>query len=109
MTIKKLSPEIALEQDYESRFGDKLWCYAAVILDEPVEDDQWGLGIAVADEPGYDPIGGSYAHASTYEEMMDHADDLNLQRSIGRTQAAIIIASTMGGRRVKKPLERRRA
>ena len=95
MTIKKLSPEIPLEHDYEGRFKDKLWCYAAVILHDTIEDDRWGLGIAVADEPGYHPISGLYAHASTFEEAMDHADDLNLERSIPRMQGAMIIASTM--------------
>lgn len=95
MTIKRLSPEIALEQDYEGEFEGKLWCYAAVILHDTIEDDRWGLGIAVADEPGYHPISGLYAHAPTFEEMMDHADCLNWERNITRMQSAMVIASTM--------------
>ena len=108
MTIKKLSPEIPLEYDYEGKFKDKLWCYAAVILHQTVVDERWGLGIAVADEPGYHPISGLYAHASTFEEMMDHADDLNMQRNIPRIQGAMIIASTMHALPYFIP-ERRRA
>jgi len=110
MTIKKLSPEIPLEHDYEGRFENELWCYAAVILDVPAHwKDRWGLGIAVADKPGYFPISGDYAHADSYEVMMDHADDLNRQRGITRAQSAIIIASTMGGRGARSSRERRRA
>ena len=106
MTIKKLSPEIPLEHDYEGRFEGKLWCYAAVILHNTIVDDRWGLGIAVADEPGYHPISGLFARASTFEEMMDHADDLNLQRNITRMQGAMIIASTMHA--LPLPLGKRR-
>ena len=95
MTIKRLSPEIPLEHDYEGRFKDKLWCYAAVILPRPVQGDQWGLGIAVSDESGYFPIRGHYVHAPTFEGMTDHADDLNLKRNITRMQGAMIISSTM--------------
>ena len=108
MTIQKLSPGISIEKYCEYKLEDKPWCYAAVILSEPVENDQWGLGITVADDPGYHPISGYHARASTFEEMMDYADDLNLQRGINRAKSAMIIASTMGGLPRSIP-ERRRA
>ena len=105
MTIKKLS-DGALQDDAR-RFAGKVWCYAAVILSESILDDRWGLGVAVVDEPGYFPVLGFKAHASTYEEMMDYADDLNRQRGITRAKSAIIIASTMKGRGTTMSRERR--
>jgi len=56
----------------------------------------WGLGIAVANEPGYIPVPTYWCHADTAEEMNAHVDQLNRELfKLEPEQALSIIASTM--------------
>jgi hypothetical protein len=61
--------------------------------------DGIGLGIAIANERGYCPIPLTWAHGDNFQEMMDHADEINREvLGISRDQAFEIIATTMRGR-----------
>lgn len=89
--LKKLSYEGRFELGIEEKFAGKVYAYTAVI------DKDYGsaLGIAVANEPGYCPINGYWAHSDNYTEMSRHADELNAELGLSLKQAAIIVCSTL--------------
>lgn len=83
-----------IDQTVAGVFSDKVYAFVPVY-----EDGAWRLGVAVANERGYNPIGGK-----TFDREADArewADGLNTH--IGRDEdiAARIVISTMGGRRVE--------
>jgi hypothetical protein len=90
--MKPLSQLAIAELEIEQLFAGKLWAYV------PVSDGtyaQWGLGIAVANERGYNPIPPYWCHGDNYNQLGDHADLLNERRGMSRDEVARIIASTM--------------
>lgn len=93
MAVKKLSDLAIAEMGIEEKFKGKIWAYTPTIT-----GDIPSLGIAVANEKGYCPISAFHASADTYDEMADHADELNLARGLDVNTAFRIIASTMGGK-----------
>lgn len=81
-----------LDQMVAGQMRDKTYAYVATL-----EKDKWGLGIAVANEPGYSLIKGvvSYAdHAKAHEI----ASGMNEHIGLSADAVCEIIASTMGGR-----------
>lgn len=83
-----------IDQSAAGAFPDKLYAFTAVIA-----DGGWQLGVAVANEQGYNPIPGK-----TFKdrgEAKQWADGLN--QHIGRDDETVmaIICSSMGGRRVE--------
>jgi hypothetical protein len=82
-----------IDQSAAGAFPDKLYAFTAVI-----ENGAWCLGVAVANEKGYNPIPGK--KFKTQAEAKEWADGLN--KHIGRDDHSVmaIICSTMGGRRV---------
>lgn len=74
----------------------KVWCFVNVVGEHyPAR-----LGIAIANEPGYNPIPEHWCHADSYDELDRHAEDLNLAEGIDVKLAARIVCSTMGGQAV---------
>jgi hypothetical protein len=83
-----------IDQKVAGEFQGKPYAFIAVVA-----RGGWQLGIAVANELGYNPIDGkSFA---TQAEAKEWADGLN--RHIGRDADSVlaIISSSMGGRRVE--------
>ena len=82
-----------IDQIVAGAFPDKPYAFVAVVI----KTDEWQLGVAVANESGYNPIAKTFA---TWTEAKKWADALNAH--IGRDEDSVlaIIASTMGGRSV---------
>ena len=82
-----------IDQNVAGTFHDKPYAFVAVI-----DDNAWRLGVAVANEAGYNPIAGkTFAHRA---EAKHWADGLNKHIGLSDTQALDIISSTMHGPRV---------
>lgn len=80
-----------IDQSVAGAFPDTAYAFTAVI-----EGGAWCLGVAVANEQGYNPIPGK--KFETQGEAKQWADGLN--KHIGRDAHSVmaIICSTMGGR-----------
>jgi hypothetical protein len=83
-----------IDQKVAGTFWEKLYAYVAVID----EKEGWALGVAVANEKGYSPIGGKTFKWKV--EAQELADGLNQHIGLTRDQVAQIVISTMGGRPV---------
>ena len=59
----------------------------------------FSLGIAVANEPGYNPVHLAWARYETWAEAGEDADKLNREIGLDSDTEARIVASTMGGKR----------
>jgi hypothetical protein len=90
MTLHPLSACSRAELEIEAKFAGKAWAFTPVM-----GQYGWQLGIAVANEAGYSPVPGFFCHADTYDEMADHADELNRERGMEPPEAMRIIASSM--------------
>jgi hypothetical protein len=56
----------------------------------------WALGLAIANEDGYNPIPTHWAHADSHKLMQEHADALNKELfGLSEVEAAKIVCSTM--------------
>ena len=69
--------------------------YTAVLLQEPWGEAQYGLGLAEQNQPGYWPIPAYLCHATTYDEVSDHAEKLNREMALSESEALRIVASSM--------------
>lgn len=83
-----------IDQSVAGSFPDKVYAFTAVI-----GEGGWQLGVAIANESGYNPISGKTFKDQA--EAKQWADGLN--KHIGRDDDSVlaIICSTMGGRRVE--------
>lgn len=92
--MKKLSKEGRFECGLDEIVKGKCWAFTAV-----TNGDYWGLGIAVANEPGYYPIPLTWANVKmgpgAYEAMSEHADELNVDEGLAIKEADRIVISTM--------------
>lgn len=88
--MKKLSKCAMLELGIEAKYAGKMWAFTVVIG----QLEGGALGIAVANEAGYSPVPEFWAHG-TYQEMQDHADELNKERGLGVEEAMNIVCSSM--------------
>lgn len=93
--MKKLSAEGRLSCGLPEATAGKVWAFVPVV--GKVEGG--ALGVAMANEAGYWPISEFWAHGS-YEEMQDHADELNEAMGIGQHEAMRIICSSMAAGKV---------
>lgn len=98
MTIRKLTKEGEFEAGIEAIVAGKVWAYTPVIafgkrgaLGEP----PFGLGIAIANEPKYHPVPIAWCHGDNWEEMAEHADELNRARGLTDEHATEIVISSM--------------
>lgn len=100
MTLHPLSACSRAELGLEALFAGKLWAFTPVM-----GDYGWQLGIAVSNEAGYSPVPGFFCHADSYDEMADHADDLNRERGFEPLEAGRIVASSMAQGKVKPTVD----
>lgn len=94
--IKKLSMEGRFECGLDDVVKNKVWAFVAVVG----EHSPARLGIAIANEQGYNPIPEYWAHGDDLHELQAHADELNEAEGKDKRLAAEIICSTMGGRKI---------
>ena len=72
----------------------KLAALVAVIQPEGI-----GLGLAIANDPGYYPIPRYWCRGNDWSQMKEHADNMNLTLlKLDAEQACKIVASTMRGK-----------
>lgn len=93
MAFKPLSFEGRFECNMDAVVKGKVWAFVAVM--PTATEPQYGLGLAVANEPGYNPIPTVWVWADTYDEMDAHADALNQKEGLTPIEAAKIVLSTM--------------
>lgn len=92
--MKKLSAEGRFECGLDDAVKGKVWAFVPVIG----KLEGGALGIAMANEAGYWPISEHWAHGS-YNEMQEHADELNEAEGISVNEAMRIICSSMVARK----------
>jgi hypothetical protein len=80
-----------IDQHVAGHFHGKSYAFSAVYNDGPA------LGVAVANESGYHPLGKQF---DSMDEAQRWADGLNAHIGIDERRAAEIIISTMRGLRV---------
>lgn len=83
-----------IDQNVAGAFSGKTYAFLAVIA-----NGGWRLGVAVANERGYNPISGKTF--TDQGEAHRWAHGLNEHIGVDVDTALNIIVSTMGGRRVK--------
>lgn len=93
MTIHKFSAEGRFECGFDTFVTGKVWAFVPVFSQHSSKDI--GLGIAVANEPGYNPIPLTWCHGDDYDEMQNHARELNAEAGLSVDAEARIICSTM--------------
>lgn len=91
--IRKLTFEGRFECGIDALVKGK--AYAFVVVTTNGDYAPWGLGVAVANEPGYYPIPAHWAHGDDYKELDAHAEELNAELGVGPRAAAIMVASSM--------------
>lgn len=80
-----------IDQSVAGAYPDRPYAFTAVI-----GDGGWQLGVAVANERGYNPLPGKTFKDQA--EAKEWADGLNEHIGISDETAAHIVISTMGGR-----------
>lgn len=93
--IKKLSAEGRFEAGVDDIMRNKVFAFVAVVG----ENYPWRLGLAVANEQGYNPVPEFWANGDDMDAFHAHADELNEAMGLSKDQALNIVASTMRGRR----------
>lgn len=96
--LKKLSAEGRHESGLDKITQGKVWAFIATM--SPIHKDRYGLGVAIANEPGYYPIPLTWANSDSWDSMSDHATELNRDMGLTAINEARIICSTMGGKAV---------
>lgn len=83
-----------IDQNIAGALHGQTYAFVAVYM----SGTEWQLGVAVANEHGYNPIAGkTFAHQA---EAKQWADGLNEHIGLSEIEALDIITSTMGGSRV---------
>jgi predicted molibdopterin-dependent oxidoreductase YjgC len=83
-----------IDQNVAGAFPGKRYAFVAVVA-----PGGWQLGVAVANEQGYNPISGKTFKA--HYEAKEWADGLNKHIGLDVEDALEIIGSTMGGARTR--------
>jgi hypothetical protein len=89
--MQKLTAEGRFEAGIDGIVAGKVWAFVAAY---PPRTDICGLGIAIANEPGFYPVPLTWANG-TFDEMSDHADELNLAEGLNIMAATKIVLSSM--------------
>ena len=89
--MKPFSAEGRFECGMDALVEGKVWAFVPVIG----HNYPAALGIAVANEPGYYPIPEFWCYGDCWDQMAQHADQLNAAEGKDRKSAAVIVASTM--------------
>ena len=97
MAVRKFTPEGRFECGLGEVVKTKNFCFVAVVG----RTFPWELGVAIADEQGYNPVPSHWCHATEGTDMeafQKHVDKVNRAEKIDKKEEAAIDASTMGGR-----------
>jgi F420-0:gamma-glutamyl ligase-like protein len=94
--LKPLTLLGRIESGLEELIAGKTYAFTPVV----VEGCCIGLGVAVANEPGYYPVPIGWCHADTWQEMEKHAKELNREMGLDARTACIIVATSMGAGKV---------
>ncbi len=96
--MKKLSNLAIAELGIGEMMAGKAYAYTPVM-----SGNTYGLGLAVANEPGYHPIPLYWAQADSFNEAADMADELNTN-VLGLNDAAAtrIVCSSMAAKKSKR-------
>lgn len=96
--MKKLSEQMYLELGIAAKFAGKVIAFTPVMREGMV-----GLGIAVANEPGYVPVPLFFCNADRYDEMATFAEELNEKKlGLDIRAAARVVGSSMSAGPVKR-------
>ncbi len=95
---KRLSEE--QRGDHETLMAGKLWAYTPVVLIDFI-----GLGIAVANERGYNGIAAFFYRTESWDEAEEEANRLNSLRNINEETSILVIASTMAAQNLEDAKE----
>lgn len=94
--MKPLTKEGMFELDLADKLGTKAYAFTPVVREGCI-----GLGIAVANEPGYLPVPLLFCNAERYDEMAEHAEQLNRDElGLDDNAAAKIVCSSMFAKKV---------
>lgn len=93
--LKKLTAEGRFECGIDEVLAGKVWAFTATLSKDCGDGCFVGLGAAVANERGYVPIPSHWVRSDSYDEMSDHADELNLAMGLDYDAATKIIISSM--------------
>lgn len=99
--MQKLSRMRQAELGLEEMFAGRVWAFVPVmavsqgISRGPGNTINARLGVAIANERGYMPIPLTFCNSETWDEMADHADELNEARGLTIDEAARITCSSM--------------
>lgn len=96
--LKPLTAEGRFECGLDDVVKGKVWAFVPVM--NRGAGPQFQLAVAIANEQGYNPIPVFWAHAESYDEMADHADELNRAEGLSEREAAKIVCSSMNGKAV---------
>lgn len=103
--MKKLTKEGIFECGLMELARGKACALTAVI-----QPHGMGLGLAVANEPGYHPIPLHWCNGDNFIELHDHADELNRELfNLEPRAAATIVSSTMAAQNRKARAEQETA
>lgn len=72
--------------------------FVAIVPDENLPGIGGSLGIAVANEPGYNPIPLAHARYATFADAELHAEEMTAMIGVDSADGYAIIFSTMGGK-----------
>lgn len=101
MAVRKLSKEGRFEAGVDEIVKGKHWCFIPAI-NHRRDGPPFVLGVAASNEPGYWPVPQHWAHADSYGEMAEHADELNEAEGISKDEAIRIHCSSMAAGKVNK-------
>lgn len=89
-------PAALLDQQVAGLFHDKEYAFVVVLTVDGYRE--WGLGIAVKDEPGYNPVVSTEFAWDKYDDASDFARAMNRHIGLDYMTETKLIASTMRNR-----------
>lgn len=95
--LKKFTAEGRFEAGLDAVVAGKVWAFVPVMSGRV-----WGLGIAIANEAGYNPVPLNWAWADGRNEMQAHADELNKAEGLDDETVMRIVCSSMFPTRRRK-------
>ena len=96
--LKEFSKCGRIECGLDSIVAGKCWAFVPVLH----RHGGFGLGVAVANEPGYYPIAHFWCHADSYAEASDHAAALNAAEGLNVEVAMRVVCSSMAAGRLNR-------
>lgn len=103
--LKKFTKEGRFECGLDELVAGKAWAFVPVLAPER-SGSVFGLGVAVANEPGYYPVPLHWCHADTWDEAQAHAVELNREEGISEDAEMRIVCSSMAAGKVRQKPKR---